>query len=407
MSCAQYPLCVDLPPQMFLRKGATYRLLGAKFMPELMEDDPYFETDPAIKKFSLHASSKLKAKLCDEDSSGTCIYANSVTLDHNLDCTDKECSADTLRVVEVNPGVHYEYVRPACVEQAFYTNARKVINKERDLDSSCANPLLPYASEACCEAANLRAQRSPHYLYDQERVLWSTADSRCEEIGLKSCDFNEIRGLAWHKQGYHWSTDGCLIKVKTNFIGQVALVYEPDDYAYLHPHIDSSNRNFFKVYWDGDYPLNDMDMPEGEANSCGNGVCESLSSGGCLCDITISVSRVFKSMPGSVDEVLSRLTIGAFDPDAYDSGTFVDVLNANGVTAYMTVSGVFTKDTVIEVTDSYGRLHRFKNSKEYVRIQGAPEYAFRNAPSFMSVLNTEAVVRDALYETEAALDHYL
>lgn len=112
-------------------------------------------------------------------------------------------------------------------------------------------------------------------------------------------------------------------------------------------------------------------------------------------------------MPGSVDEVLSELTVGAFDPSAYDEGTFVEELNANGVTAHLTATGTFTTDTVFVVTDSYGRLRRFKNSKEYVKIKGAPDYAFRNAPSFMSVLNSEAVARDALYETEAALEHYL
>jgi hypothetical protein len=196
-----------------------------------------------------------------------------------------------------------------------------------------------------------------------------------------------------------------LIKVKVNFIGQVALVYEPDDYAYLHPHIDVANRNFFKVYWDGDYPLNDNDVPDG--NSCGNGVCESLVTGGCLCDTTITEHRVFKSMPSSAEEVISKLSIGAYDPLAFDDGTFVDVLDENGITAYLTVIGVFNKDTVFVVNDRYGRVHRFKNSKEYVRIKGADEYAFRNAPSFLSVVNTEAVARDALYETEAALEHYL
>jgi hypothetical protein len=196
-----------------------------------------------------------------------------------------------------------------------------------------------------------------------------------------------------------------LIKVKVNAIGQVALVYEPDDYAYLHPHIDASNRNYFKVYWDGEYPLNNNDVPDG--NSCGNGICESLVTGGCLCHTSISKSRVFKSMPGSVDEVLSKLTVGAYDPSAYDIGTYVEELSMNGVTAYLTVAGTFNVDTVFVVIDSYGRVRRLKNLKENVRIQGAPDYAFRNAPSFMSVLNTEAVARDALYETEAALQHYL
>jgi len=400
-----YPLCVDLPSKMFLRKGAAYRLLGSSSSPELMEDDSNFKTDQTIKKFVLDSSSQLRATLCKKGSNGSCLFANSVTLESNLACSAQECDADTLRVVEVSPGIHYEYVRPPCVEQVFYANAKKVINRERWADSSCANPLLPYASEACCSMGDLKAYRSPNYLYDQERVIFSTADYRCVAMGKRSCDFNDIGDLAWYKKGYHWSTDSCLIKVKVNAIGQVALVYEPDDYAYLHPHIDASNRNYFKVYWDGEYPLNDDDVPDG--NSCGNGICDSLVTGGCLCHTSISISRVFKSMPGSVDEVLSKLTVGAYDPSAYDNGTYAEELNMNGVTAYLTVSGTFNVDTVFVVTDSYGRVLRLKNAKEYVRIQGAPEYAFRNAPSFMSVLNTEAVARDALYETEAALEHYL
>lgn len=196
-----YPLCVDLPSKMFLRKGATYRLLGASSTPELMEDDSNFKTDSTIKKFALESSSQLKSKLCNQGTNGSCQFANSVTLDSNLACVGKECNADTLRVVQVIPGIHYEYVRPPCVEQAFYANAKKVINRERWADSSCANPLLPYASEACCATADLRAYRSPDYLYDQERVMFSTASSRCEAMGKKSCDFNDIGDLAWYKKG--------------------------------------------------------------------------------------------------------------------------------------------------------------------------------------------------------------
>jgi hypothetical protein len=33
-----FPLCVDLPPKHFLRRGATYRLLGSKASPELQQD---------------------------------------------------------------------------------------------------------------------------------------------------------------------------------------------------------------------------------------------------------------------------------------------------------------------------------------------------------------------------------
>ena len=66
---------------------------------------------------------------------------------------------------------------------------------------------------------------------------------------------------------------------------------------------------------------------------------------------------------------------------------------------------LFSTDTVIEVTDSYNRLHRFKNTREVVHLAGT-HYSFRNTPSLMSVLNTEADARDAHYETQAALNHY-
>jgi hypothetical protein len=93
----------------------------------------------------------------------------------------------------------------------------------------------PYASEACCEGQHdVNAERSPHYLYDQERVTFSTAGSRCQAMGMESCDFNEIEGLdSWHKKGYHWTTDSCVIQVKVNAIGQVALVYKPESFEYL------------------------------------------------------------------------------------------------------------------------------------------------------------------------------
>jgi hypothetical protein len=186
---------------MFLRRGAKYRLLGASSSPELMEDDSNFKTDSTVKMFVLGPSSQLKAKLCNKGLNGTCQFANSVTLESNLPCFAQECDADTLRVVEVSSGIYYEYVRPACVEQVFYTNAKKVINRERWADSSCVNPLLPYASEACCSTGDLTAYRSTSYLYDQERVTFLTADSRCLAMGKRSCDFNDIGDLAWYKKG--------------------------------------------------------------------------------------------------------------------------------------------------------------------------------------------------------------
>ena len=114
-----------------------------------MDDDPAFEDDDSLRKFLLDDDSALKSALCNKDDvSGDCVWENSVILSENLNCTLSECDADALRVVHVaektptSPAIHYEYVRPPCVEQVFYANAKKVINKDRQLDSSCANPLL-------------------------------------------------------------------------------------------------------------------------------------------------------------------------------------------------------------------------------------------------------------------------
>ncbi len=186
--------------------------------------------------------------------------------------------------------------------------------------------------------------------------------------------------------------------------GQAAIVYKPNSFQHLHPHVDSNTRNFFKVYWDGDYPKNNNDFPDG--NNCGNGACTALETGGCLCDTVVVSKRVFSRMPTSVDEVLSKLTIGAYDTQSYDAGTYSESVTENDVTVYFkTGDEGFTEDTIFEVTDKNRRSFRFKNSVETVKIQGDSS-SFRNPPTFLSVLNTESTAGKAAYETDAALDHY-
>lgn len=159
-------------------------------------------------------------------------------------------------------------------------------------------------------------------------------------------------------------------------------------YAFLHPHVRLDNRNFFKVYWEGgddgyqaDYPKNDADVEVG--NSCGNNTCDPLPAdggGGCLCKTSIKRYAVFKDMPMSVDDALSKLTMGAFDTSAYDAGSYVkqDPL-VPGITVYFAASGKpYDMETVFEVEDAHGRLLRFKNTKEVVRVGEDESYAFRN-----------------------------
>ncbi len=68
-----YPLCVDLPDKMFLRKGAVYRLLGNTREPQAFEDSPYIYDDQASRVMVLDEESFLRKELCmDVDGTGSC-----------------------------------------------------------------------------------------------------------------------------------------------------------------------------------------------------------------------------------------------------------------------------------------------------------------------------------------------
>ena len=55
------------------------------------------------------------------------------------------------------------------------------------------------------------ATRSPDYIYDQQRVLFSKAESCCTTMGKHMCDFIYITRIDWYKEGYHWSFNYCII----------------------------------------------------------------------------------------------------------------------------------------------------------------------------------------------------
>ena len=395
----RYPLCVDLPEKMFLRKGAIYRLLGSTNMPELMQGKPEFLDDPSIRTFELPAASELKSQLC-RDAGQNCLSPTKtlVSVDYNLDCVGKECDVDTVRVVEVVPGLFYEYVRPPCVELAFYNNAKKLSKRARYSNdgTSCGNPLLPVAQEACCPRFTIDAVAGMNNMYDGERVKYVTAENRCDPEVL--CDFLLIdRDIGAHKTGYHWTSDECKVQVKVNG-NNAAIVYSMKAQTKVM-HIDYDSLNFFPVHWEGD-------IPSKEENSCAGGACKELPQGGCKCDVIVSENAVFKAMPFSAKALLSLLSIGAIRPESFNDGTFFSEFDeGTGVNAHK-MNGVIDVNTIFEVKDNFGVTYFLKNIQSTVNVKGAPGFSFRNPPHFMSLIPTETDVRDAQYETEAALDHY-
>jgi hypothetical protein len=123
----RYPLCSDLPTQHFLKVGAQYYLRGGTSTPSLHNVPESRDADEGVKRFVLSPTSSLYNKLCNSDANGVCQYLNTVLIDENLPCVGKECRVDTLVIVQVAPGVFYEYIRQPCVHAAFYKNAKKAI----------------------------------------------------------------------------------------------------------------------------------------------------------------------------------------------------------------------------------------------------------------------------------------
>jgi len=396
-----YPLCVDFPDQSYLKKGALYRFLGSSNLPEALSDPGQFATDESVIKFVLDDDSELKELLCNNGGSGDCQYRTSVTLSSDLSCTGNECNVDTLRVVQVSEGVFYEYVRMPCVELAFFKNAKKVQPRYNWDPVMCANPLLPAASEACCEPNKNAAIRN--VIYDGERMTLNSAEDRCDAISRTTCDFVSVSGDRHKTNSYFWTSETCHLRVKVNDIGHISMVHEPSSFKKKVMHVNNDSQNFFGVQWDNErYPST--------YDEC-DGTCQYDSvENSCLCDISITRSRVYTSiMPKSIQEVLERLRVGAVDPSNNDD--YSSTVDENtGITVYLN-DNRWDTETIFAFTDDKGRDFMLKNVCETVQIKDIETgfnagFSFRNPTHFMSLIPTEETVRDAQAETEATLDHY-
>jgi hypothetical protein len=158
------PLCVDLPKKHFLRKGATYKLLGGSSSPIYQRDPREWATNPDLRRIELKPSSPLYAKLCEPSSQDQCTFPSTIKLETNLVYDDatrlgEEYLVDTLRTVRIqtlNGPIYYEYIRQPCVELAFFENGKKVIKGQISRNyvqqpSMCGNPYLESATPMCSE----------------------------------------------------------------------------------------------------------------------------------------------------------------------------------------------------------------------------------------------------------------
>jgi hypothetical protein len=396
----KFPLCEDLPRKMHLRKGAKYRLLGSNPSPELVVDGASWVTASATKRMTVLSGSVLYGLLC-QASNGSCTFPGLVILESNINCASgPECAVDTVRVVQVgNTGIYYEYVpNVPCVELAFFDNAAKIGGQRRFSDPLCANKKLHVASEACCDLGSETTAVPSCSQYAGERMTFAAAQSRCESISKRLCNYDTfVPSTDCLHLGHHWTSLGCTVEAKVDGRGFVAIVHKTADNRTSSAFVKDNTPSYFKVQWvDNAFPV---------APDCATTGCR-IVDGNCICPTIVETSAVFASPPSDADTVLDALYIGHADPALYDSGTF-QPSSTNGYKIHSANGSCCDVNTVFEVTDDRtGRRFFLKNVLSKVKIaSGTGTLEFRNAPHFNKVIPSEYSKTDAHHEVEALLDH--
>lgn len=421
----QVALCNDLPDKAFLRKGATFMLLGSDPTPMMLSSDVALESDPDRPQMELLPSSPLFARLCSQDSSGDCTFPAKVVLDDNLlyDEAAKfgiEYKVDTLRTVGMKVGmsqpIYYEYIRQPCVEHSFYSDAKKVIRGQITGDAvqenvMCADPTLPVATSMCLEPGSEQSVDGAVYCnYVGERMTFESAIETCAANGLElgepwlfrksyetgpctkeSSSFLDFRS---------WTNSTCQVKVKVSFEeGKVAIVHSPSpDQAGMtnvEPSVSDASLNFFKAPWkNGLIPsLNDcLSIPS----------CYVHDDESCICDTEVAVNEVLTSSSeiSSIADLQAALHIGAADPLSFDSGYYTSIgsCGIDGLNVYSTAGDCTSFDSNTVFSFEWKSKPLFlKNIKSDVYISGSDlGFSFRNPVQFISVVQTEA--RDSKYD---------
>lgn len=403
-----YPLCSDLPDKHFLKTGAAYRLLGVYKKPVLHQENRDWTDDGVPLPLPLDQRSGLFQALCG-GVSGSCNYKSKIVLDSDIACFGDECNIESARVVEVEEGIFYEYVRVPCVNQAFYNGGYML--KPWRWTFACGDPRMELGGVGCCPVGSHSGIQFDHrdpnwFVFSGERVKFATANAKCQSLGLALCPRTNFVCEEECDDSNHdyWTSTQCGIQAKLNLDGTVAIVHDVPGYnEWVRSTARDNTKTFFRADWETPIEGNILDNYE---SACDNLGCpRDTQDNLCLCDATVEESIVFSSRP-SRDEVLNELPIGAFSPLLYGKAGVVETDSGDGVTVYDIPSAPYSSETIFSVVDDYGVTHFRKNLKSIVRIGNAAnlELRFRNPNHFFSI--SDPTQRDAQYETEAALDHY-
>ena len=425
----RYPLCVDLPQRHFLKIGATFRFRGGSGLPQSHYMPTHWDKDESIRRFVLSPESSLYQQLCNPDEEGSCRFRNTVSLNSNLPCYGRECRVDEVVIIQVTPGAFYEYIRQPCVHLSFYDDATKVITGSGDwrglvigrehTHAMCADPRLAVAQRSCCGLIrNKTAELNFEFDYHGQRVTASTNEADCLAGGGQVCDpeamsadlienTRTIYNNPFPSQNVmFWTDASCSLSLKVRADGMVAIIHEPtlnnffDDATV--PYVDIDNTiTFISVPWEKDNMTYEEIYPSVN-NTCGEGACNVTLDGACHCDVTLSETAVFDSLPSRQD-VLSLLKFGAPPPESYadDNVTYSLFESSVDVEAYVASdqSEIGVVSTIFKVEDEFENPIYLKNMASDITLGGL--YTMRNPPNFIELSAPE--LRDAEYEIDAFL----
>jgi uncharacterized protein (DUF1800 family) len=235
-----------------------------------------------------------------------------------------------------------------------------------------------------------------------------------------NCDAGYSFGDHQTTNHYWWTEDPCRLQAQVNVDGRVSVVHPGGESV---RRVGVNSENWFRVRWrEGHFPR--------AASGCGGGggacsVVAGESGDTCLCEIDMATSAVFRdadTVPSQA-EVEEALRIGAPAPGTFDAGAYAlcDTPACRARAPLVRVwtrggaeSPVFDEAAIFAVdvnrtnpsATSPGHTRYLANKRSVVTVANATDaaaFSFRNPPQFMSLADPSQ--RDALYETEAVLDH--
>ncbi len=435
----QYPLCDELPPQSFLRKGARYEYTGDFSVEGDLLDQEVGPVGLRGRFTPTPNVSALHKVLCAPSATnkGACTFPLRVTLTSNLGCKGtQECNADRILSVKVvdpvaNVTKYYSYVPPACVRLTFFNSGQLL--KRASTRAQCANPAQRVAAPVCCKPTSLTRAASNYTsecLFANEVTDYATAAKRCNALGLSVCSSNLTDAASFAvscaSNVYMWTSGTCNVQIQVYPSGQIGII-DPST-AQFKLLLNNSN-NVFRVRWSNNvYPV------ATSSGVCPVGCTRQVTPNGnsCICSFTVGTGAVYSfaslatlgSSPSTAANTIGkRLAIGASDPTIFNPGTYVQCVrsecqNLTGVTVWLLKTdpnGTLSDKAIFQLPPFRvgGRVRYLFNRQSIVKVGN---FTFQNPPHFAPLLgelndfgtdytSDTLWTRQAEYEVEALLEH--